>query len=454
MDIHSQTGNLQDGVKPFGGDQPAPTAIKARILLLVPTTTYRIGDFLSSAARLGIEVTVGSDQQHVLEEFSDSGTLTVDFDNTELGQSQIIDFSRQYPLQAIVGIDDETTLIAAMSAQALGLRGNDPDAVEATRNKYQFRTRLANCGLNAPQFSLVAFDDDFTEDDFIGDDPFNTAGQFSYPVVLKPLALSASRGVIRADTPEEFKAAFKRIKLIIRQSEISAELAGHILVENYIPGIEVALEGILENGNLRLLALFDKPDPLIGPYFEETIYVTPSRLSVQTQDEIIATVANAVSHLGLREGAIHAELRINDDGVWPIEVATRSIGGNCARALRFGLSGNLEDVILRSATRADDEEKPAITVPKNSAAGVMMIPIPMAGRLCQVDGIDAARAVAGIEDVTINIPLGQTLVPVPKGNKYLGFIFARSKTPEDVEANLRKAHALLRFSIETNPESD
>jgi len=409
-------------------------SVTGRILLLVPTTSYRIGDFLAAAERLGVHVAVGSDQRQVLEQNSEGRTVTLDFKDVDRGVAQIKTYSVDYPVTAIVGVDDETTVIAAKASQALGLPYNAPESVEATGNKHRFRTRLANSGLLAPRFTLLP----------VGGDPARAARDSFYPAVLKPLALSASRGVIRADDPAQFAAAFRRISAILEQADIRGEAASHILVEEYVPGDEVALEGLLDDGRLTVLALFDKPDPLQGPYFEETIYVTPSRLPGQVQDAIAATVTGAVATLGLREGPIHAEMRINDKGVWLIEVAARSIGGLCSRALHFGLGGRLEDLILRQAVGLPvpicDLDRPA--------TGVMMIPIPGAGVLRRVDGIEAARALADIDDVTISIPLGETLVPVPEGNRYLGFIFAGGDTPEAVETALRAAYAELEFTIE------
>ena len=405
-----------------------------RLLLLVPTTSYRIGDFLDAAERLGVEVAVGSDQRQVLEQYSEGRTVTLDFKNVEWGVAQIETYSRDYPLAAIVGVDDETTVIAAKASQALSLPHNAPESVAATGNKHRFRTCLANSGLPAPRFTLFPVDDD----------PERAARDSFYPAVLKPLALSASRGVIRANDPVQFAAAFRRIRAILEKADIRGEAASHIQVEEYVPGDEVALEGLLDDGRLTVLALFDKPDPLHGPYFEETIYVTPSRLPGHVQGAIAATVSRAVATLGLREGPIHAEMRINDKGVWLIEVAARSIGGLCSRALHFGAAGRLEDLILRQALGLP---VPIIELDR-PATGVMMIPIPAAGVLRRVDGIEAARALADIEDVTISIPLGETLVPVPEGNRYLGFIFARSDTPEAVEAALRAAHGELEFTIE------
>ena len=408
--------------------------VNGRLLLLVPTTSYRIGDFLHAAERLDVDVAVGSNQPQVLEQYSNGRTVTLDFNDVERGIAQIEFYSRDFPLAAIVGVDDETTLIAAKASKALGLPHNTPESVEATGNKHRFRTRLANSGLPAPQFRLISVDDD----------PVRAARDSFYPAVLKPLALSASRGVIRADDPAQFATAVRRISAILDEADIRGEAASQILVEEYIPGDEVALEGLLEDGLLTVLALFDKPDPLEGPYFEETIYVTPSRLPVHVQNAIAATVNRAVATLGLREGPIHAELRINDEGVWLIEVAARSIGGLCSRALHFGAGGRLEDLILRHALGL-----PAPTIGLDRpATGVMMIPIPAAGVLRHVAGIEAARALANIDDVTVSIPIGETLVPVPEGNRYLGFIFASGDTPKAVEAALRVAHNELEFTIE------
>ena len=419
-------------------NSPATAPTSGRVLLLVPTTSYRIGDFLNAAERLGLDVAVGSNQGHVLEEFSDGATVTIDFENVDRGTSQIIDYASDYPLKAIIGIDDETTILAAKASMVLGLCGNDADAVEATRNKFRFRTRLANSGISTPRFTLIP----------VSDDPVEAAQNSFYPAVLKPLVLSASRGVIRADNPNEFVAAHQRIGPILDDAHINIDLARHILVEEYIPGQEVAFEGLLIDGQLTQLALFDKPDLMEGPFFEETIYITPSRFSDRVQGAIFDTVKRAITAIGLREGPIHAELRINDKGVWLIEVAPRSIGGHCARSLQFGTGAGLEDLILKHALGLPVGNIDAAGGP----SGVMMIPTPAPGVLCRVDGLEAARGIDGIRDVIISIPLGQTLVPLPEGHKYLGFIFAHGATAEIVEARLRKAHEQIEFTIEPAEE--
>jgi biotin carboxylase len=272
------------------------------------------------------------------------------------------------------------------------------------------------------------------------------AGRVGFPCVVKPLFLSASRGVIRANDPDEFVAAFGRLAAILRRPEVAAQgglLARQVLVESYIPGVEVALEGLLSRGKLRVLAIFDKPDPMEGPFFEETIYVTPSRLPDSVQQSVVACTAQAVAALGLEHGPIHAELRVNDQGPWILEIAPRSIGGLCSRALRFGEGISLEELILRHAMGLEVDSISR----ERQAAGVMMIPIPQAGVLREVRGQPEAQRVQAIEEIRLTIPVGTEVVPLPEGARYLGFIFARAETPDRVEAALRDAHRRLEFII-------
>jgi len=310
-------------------------------------------------------------------------------------------------------------------------------SVEATRNKALLRERIAAAGIASPEYRVVGTLEDARA----------VAGALTYPVVMKPLALSASKGVIRADDADEFVAGFDRVRGILTSpealQECGSELADRVLIEGYIPGIEVSLEGVLDRGRLRVLAIFDKPDPLEGPYFEETIYVTPSRLADDEQARIIETTERACRALGLEDGPVHAELRLNSEGVYPVDIAARSIGGLCSRTLSFGTGMSLEELLLRHAIGAEvpSYERQA------SAAGVMMIPIPAAGTLHAVRGQAEAEAVPLIESVTISMHIGSAAVPLPEGSEYLGFIFARGDTPEAVEAALRESHALLEFEI-------
>ena len=409
---------------------------KKRILLLLPTKTYRAEAFLSAASQLGVTVAIGSDQPQTLSELSPRKSFVIDFSKPEKATKTIVTFAQAHPIDAIVGVDDDTTVLVSMAAKALSLPHNSVESARTTRSKYQMRKVLAAADIPSPRFELVS----------INADPAKIAKYAKFPCVLKPLSLSASRGVIRANDPKEFAKAFRRIVSILDSSDVKTRKDARtqqILVEDFIPGVEVALEGILIQGRLKVLAIFDKPDPLDGPFFEETLYVTPSRLPVGVQEDIISCTTRTADALGLREGPVHAELRVNDNGAWIIEIAARSIGGLCARTLRFGTGISLEELIIRHAIGMEVESLQREQQP----AGVMMIPIPHAGILREVRGKVDAERVSGIEEVTISILTGQKVLPLPEGARYLGFIFARGNTPESVEDSLREAYCRLEFVI-------
>ena len=408
-----------------------------RVLLLLPTTTYKAPDFLAAARKLRVDVTVASEEPSTVEGMNPAGLLTLDFRDPEGCARETVEFARAHPVDAVVGVDEDTAVAAAVIARALGLAHNPVHATVAARHKATMRRLLAEAAVPSPAYRV--FDR--------GEDPARAAAAVRFPCVLKPTFLAASRGVIRAGGEEEFVAAWRRIVKILEESEIAAKggvASREILVEDFVGGREVALEGLLRQGELKVLALFDKPDPLEGPYFEETIYVTPSRLDPKIREGIAQVSAHGALALGLRDGPVHAELRVNESGPWLIEIAARSIGGLCARTLRFGTGMSLEELVLTSALRMEMPEPER----ERRAAGVMMIPIPRAGVLREVRGLPQARAVADIEDVTISAHLGQTLVPWPEGSRYPGFIFSRAATPERAEKALREAHALLEFVID------
>lgn len=408
----------------------------ARVLLLLPTTTYKTPDFLAAARKLGVDVTVASEEPSAVETFNPEGLLALPLRDPEAAARGAVEFAAKRPFEAVVGVDEETTVAAAVIARALGLPSNPVHAAVAARHKPTMRELLARAAVPSPAHRV--FDRRA--------DPGTASRQVRFPCVLKPTFLAASRGVIRANDRKEFVAAWRRIGGILDSPDVAArggDAAAEILVEDYVAGREVALEGLLRGGELEVLALFDKPDPLEGPYFEETIYVTPSRLPEETQQRIAQVASRGALAIGLREGPVHAELRVDGEGPWLIEIAARSIGGLCSRALRFGTGMSLEEVILRHALRMEMPEAER----ERKAAGVMMLPIPRGGILEEVRGLDAARTVAAIEDVAITIPIGRRVVPLPEGSRYLGFLFSRADTPQRAEAALREAHALLQFQI-------
>ncbi len=409
----------------------------ARVLLLMPTSTYHAHDFVEAAARLGIDVTVGTDGSQALQVLVPGSTLTLDFGDDSASRAAIVDFAREFPIDGVVAAEDEAAALAATSAAALGIAHNPIEAVLKTQSKVSMREALAAAGLPSPSFAVVDLESTELPD------------HLRFPCVLKPTFLSASRGVIRANDAAELNAAVQRIARILDDRELrrmGGSEANKILIEEYIPGAEYAVEAMLDGGRLHVLALFDKPDPLEGPYFEETIYVTPSRADATTQDEILETVRQAVNAMGLCEGPVHAEHRVNDGGAYIVDLAARSIGGLCPRVLRFGSGMSLEELILRHALGEDFSS----FAREEQAAGVMMIPIPAAGTLHEVHGRQEAAAIHGIREVAITINPGQELVPLPEGNRYLGFIFSGGETPHAAEEALRLAHQQLRFDISEN----
>jgi biotin carboxylase len=392
----------------------------ARVLLVLPTATYRAPDFLDAAARLGAEVVVGSEHRQAMSSSMGDRAVTLSLSRPELAADQIERLAERSPLDAIVAVDDGGTRAAALAADRLGLRGNAPEAVARARDKAKMRAAFDRAGIPQPAWH-------------VGSD----LGAVGFPCVLKPLTRSGSQGVIRANTPEEAAAAAARIRAILGDED--AEL----LVERFAEGGEVAVEGLLHDGHLEVLAVFDKPDPLEGPYFEETIYVTPSRHPPEVLEQVHRLTAEAAKALGLSEGPIHAELRLGPP-LSVLELAARSIGGLCSRSLRFGLGVSLEELILRHALGLPLDHMRR----EERASGVMMLPIPTAGVLKDVSGQDEARATEHIAGLEISIPRGRPVTPLPEGDRYLGFLFAKAETPEQVEAALRQAHARLRIEID------
>jgi formate-dependent phosphoribosylglycinamide formyltransferase (GAR transformylase) len=405
------------------------------VLLLCTTTGYQTRAFAAGAEKLGLKVLFGTDRCHILEDPWRDGALALRFEEPETSAAKVVDFARTHAVNAVVAIGDQPTATAARVTQALGLPGHSPAAADICRDKYRSRECLRRAGLKVPRFQSLAR----------SQDPRQIAPAVSFPCVLKPLTLSGSRGVIRANNSEEFVAAFERIGTLLSSPEVSVlrdPANEFIQVEEYLEGTEVAVEGLVDRGRLRVLAIFDKPDPLVGPFFEETIYVTPSRMRPNLQEQVTHALQRAVSALGLGHGPLHAEMRLNAEGFWVLEVAARPIGGLCARSLRFQENLSLEELVLRHALGENVE-----SVREACASGVMMIPIPQAGFLEAVENVEAATRTQGVEAIEITAKLRQQLAPLPEGASYLGFIFARGESPEFVERALREAHGKLRFVI-------
>lgn len=403
-----------------------------RLLLLLSHETYRATDFLAAARRVGVELVVGTDVPLAFSDRGDARYLTLPFHDPDEAVARARQLNDDVTLTGVVAADDEPVVAAAAIAQALGLRGHAPDAAARTRDKLAQREALAAAGLPGPRYAWAPARADVER----------AGREVGFPCVVKPLGLNASRGVVRADDDEGLRAAADRVfDLLDREPGVGR---GGVLLESFLPGEEVALEALLLGGRLEVLALFDKPDPLDGPFFEETLYITPSRHPPAWQGAARDAVAAAAQALGLQDGPVHAEARLHEGRATLVEVAARTIGGLCGRTLRFGAGMSLEEVVLRAALG-----RPPLTLDRErAAAGVLMLPIPARGTLRGVEGIDAARAVPGVWDVTITAPVGQEVVPLPEGKRYLGFAFARAEAPDGAEGALREVQRLLQVKID------
>jgi biotin carboxylase len=401
-------------------------SVAKHLLLFAATTGYQIRVFADAARRLGVDVTLATDRCHILDDPWGDRAIAVKFEQIEESLKAL----RGLRVDGVAAVGDGPAVLAAAAAEMLGVPFHPLAAARACHDKYLARQLFQAAGMRVPAFFRAS----------LADDPEALAARAPYPCVLKPLGLAGSRGVIRANDAREFVTAFRRIAKICERGERDVQ------VESYIPGREFAVEGLITGGKLQPIAIFDKPDPLEGPYFEETIYVTPSRETAAVQAALIETTVQAAAALGLRHGPVHAELRYNDAGAWILEVHARPIGGLCARAIRMADGIPLEETILVHALGGNVW----MAQVDGPASGVMMIPIPRPGGIYQgVEGVARALAVADIEDVVITATEGQLLVPLPEGSSYLGFIFARGETAEAVELALRRSHAELRFQIAT-----
>jgi len=403
-----------------------------RVLLLLPASSYRNDEFIAAAKALDVEIITVANHCHQLAPLMGmSPILAVPFDRPEIAVEQVI-AALGRKANAALAVDDTGLELAALLRERLHLPGNPPAAVGLTRDKLAFRRLLKSGGLNCPAFY------------HLGNDMLGTTLQppLEFPVVVKARRLSASRGVIRANTVPEFTQAVQWVRGIQARADRDAANLG-LIVESFIAGREYALEGLLDGGRLRVLALFDKPDPMDGPYFEETLYITPSRLPQTVQDAIVETVRRACTLVGLTSGPIHAEMRVSQGRVWLLEIAARSIGGLCGRILRHALGMSLEELILRHAL-----DRPVPEARHDQASGVMMIPIPRRGIFQGAHNLDGALRVAGITGIQITASPGQIIAPPPEGASYLGFIFAHGRSADAVDISLRKAHRRLEFTIQ------
>ena len=414
--ISSQTTNIN------------PEPHSGFIVLIAPARSYRVASYIHAAEQLGRHLLIVSDSKHSLVSSIASG-ITVDFTRQDDALAIILDALRGNWIMAVIATDDLVVTLSSRVAQALGLPHNDAAATRLTYRKDLARKRLQQQHCNVPEFQVCTFRD-----------TRSVAATLNYPVVLKPLMLSGSRGVIRADNADEFIAAARRIEKIVEHEPAEEYEQTHFLVEAFLPGAEIAIDGFVQDGRFLTLALFDKPEPLNGPCFEESFYITPSRLPTSVQQQIIEEVEKCCAAYGLTHGPIHAEARITDQGVFLIEMASRTIGGQCAQLIEYALGRKLEEVIIQLMCF-----EPVELSQNDRHAGVLMIPIPRRGMLKRVEGLIDAQQVEHISHIEIHIQPGYEMIPLPEGASYLGFIFASAPGFDETWRALAQAHKQLRF---------
>ena len=406
----------------------APDAQSGAILLFAPARSYRVASYIQAAQKLGYQLLIVSDSKHSLVSSIASG-ITIDFNDPESAFERVLSSVKGVEISAIIATDDLVVMLASRVAKALGLAHNRPESTRLTYRKDLARQRLKEQGCNVPEFSICHFNDCLERSTTV-----------NYPVVLKPLMLSGSRGVIRANNSAEFMGAAEQIKRILSRQPYADDERQQFLVERYLDGDEVAIDGFVQNGRFIPLALFDKPEPLNGPYFEESYYITPSRHSIKTQQAIIQEIEKCCKAYGLSHGPIHAEARITSEGVFLIEMASRTIGGQCAQLIEYVLGCKLEEVIIRLMCF-----EPLEINQTQQHAGVLMIPITQRGILKRVEGLLEAQGIEHITHIEIHIQPGYELIPLPEGSSYLGFIFASADGFEQTWQALREAHSRLKF---------
>jgi biotin carboxylase len=403
-----------------------------RVLLVLPTRTYRAAAFLEAARRLGVETAIASDEGSTLSYLHPERELVIDLEDPAAAARAVAERASGWPIDAVVPVDDGAVVAAAAIAERLGLRGSPVGAVAATRNKLALRERIGEARVDQMRWWL------WPE----GESP----GPVDFPAVVKPLDQAASRGVIRVDDRPGLLRAGQRIRRALESDPgcVGSPEGRPLLVEEFVAGPEVAVEAVLVDGALRVFAVYDKPEPLDGPFFEETVYTVPSELDEGRLSQVSATVQDATRALGLTNGSVHAELRLGGARPYVIDLASRSIGGRCSKVLHFRSGRSLEEIVLLAALGDDLGELEL----ESGARGVMMMPIPRAGTVRSVAGQREVLSRPGIDGVELSVPLGGPVVPLPEGDRYLGFIFAHGQDTRAVTAELRAAYQDLRIVID------
>lgn len=340
-------------------------------------------------------------------------------------------------VSGVLASDDWDVVAAAMIADKLGLRFVGVETALAATNKFLMRQRLRNGGAVVPDFQCFA----------IGDNAGEIAKSLRFPVVIKPTYGQGSLGVIRADTVDEFEKAFQYTSRIIVDLDMRPSAVrdrSGILVEQYIPGEEYTVELLMHEGKPYSLAVFEKPDPLEGPYFEEGIYVTPIRRDEKIRSLLVEAAIRGSRALGIETGPCHCELRLSGELPYILEIAARPIGGFCSQVFADLMGFDLHDLVLQNAVGLPVMPPP---IADGVALGVMMLPVPGRGNLARVSGVDRALDIDGIMSVKIHVEAGSRILPYPEQSCYIGTVLATGSSADEVVARLKSAAKAVSFEL-------
>ncbi len=391
-----------------------------KLLLVIPENSYKSNDFVVAAEKLGIDFLIITDSEQVSSKFSD--TVIINKFDAELNKNNL---KKLKDVTHVLPVDHSALKFSGYLVDLLEVKGNKLESINLSMNKYESRkifNSLLDIKVNNEIIKNI--------------DDVNTFINKNGTSVLKPIYGTASKSVLKINNVEKNKEQIEKLM----QDCFDQDL----VIEEYIDGKEYALEGTIINSELKKIVIFDKPVEYKHPYFEESIYITPSELSSEAEKRVVSIVDKACKKIGLEDGPVHVEFKINENQIFIIEINPRMIGGLCSRCLSFGLfKVSLEEIILHAFMNNELKNIELL----NNYVGVLMIPTPKSGKFISINK-EELENIPNISNVEITVPEGSDLLEPPYGDKYLGFAFSQGIDKKTVNESLLTAMNLANPIIE------
>ena len=391
-----------------------------KLLLVIPENSYKSNDFVVAAEKLGIDFLIITDSEQVSSKFSD--TVIINKFDAELNKNNL---KKLKDVTHVLPVDHSALKFSGYLVDLLEVKGNKLESINLSMNKYESRkifNSLLDIKVNNEIIKNI--------------DDVNTFINKNGTSVLKPIYGTASKSVLKINNVEKNKEQIEKLM----QDCFDQDL----VIEEYIDGKEYALEGTIINSELKKIVIFDKPVEYKHPYFEESIYITPSELSSEAEKRVVSIVDKACKKIGLEDGPVHVEFKINENQIFIIEINPRMIGGLCSRCLSFGLfKVSLEEIILHAFMNNELKNIELL----NNYVGVLMIPTPKSGKFISINKEELEK-IPNISNVEITVPEGSDLLEPPYGDKYLGFAFSQGIDKKTVNESLLTAMNLANPIIE------